>query len=106
MLISYNDESDVYRIDLMYPETTIYIKANDIADARRMFIERMKWLFDEAVNTKLNMQNPTTYHVKQEDLCMVNSTGGYVYTTDTKLTDVPTVNIADAIERTKMYIKE
>ena len=52
------------------------------------------------------MQNPTTYTVKQEDLCMVNSTGGYVYTTDTKLTNASTVNIAEAVERTKKYIKE
>ena len=52
------------------------------------------------------MQNPTTYTVKQEDLCMVNSTSGYVYTTDTKLTNASTVNIAEAVERTKKYIKE
>lgn len=52
------------------------------------------------------MQNPTTYTVKQEDLCMVNGTGEYVYTTDTKLTNTSTVNIADAVERTKKYIKE
>ena len=52
------------------------------------------------------MQNPTTYTVKQEDLCMVNNTGGYVYTTDTKLNNGSTANIADAVERTKKYIKE
>ena len=52
------------------------------------------------------MQNPTTYTVNQEDLCMVNSTGGYVYTTDTKLTNSSTVNIAEAVERIKKYIKE
>ena len=52
------------------------------------------------------MQNPTTYTVKQEDLCMVNSTGGYVYTTDTKLQNASTVNISEAVERTKKYIKE
>ena len=52
------------------------------------------------------MQNPTTYTVKQEDLCMVNNTGGYVYTTDTKLKNAPTVNVTDAVERIKKYIKE
>lgn len=52
------------------------------------------------------MQNPTTYTVNHEDLCMVNNTGGYVYTTDAKLTNASTVNIADAVERTKKYIKE
>ena len=52
------------------------------------------------------MQNPTTYTVNQEDLCMVNGTCGYVYATDTKLTNTSTVNIADAVERMKKYIKE
>lgn len=52
------------------------------------------------------MQNPTTYTVKQEDFCMVNSTGGYVYTTNTQLPSASTVNIKDAIERTKPYMKE
>ena len=52
------------------------------------------------------MKNPTTYTVKEEDLCMVNNTGGYVYTTDTKLTNTSTVNISESIERIKKYIKE
>ena len=53
MKIVYNDKSDIYRIDLIYPETEIYIKANDITEARKIFIERMAWLFDEAVSEKL-----------------------------------------------------
>lgn len=52
------------------------------------------------------MQNPTMYTVKSEDFCAVNSTGGYVYTTDTKLPQTSTINIAQAIERTKKYLKE
>ncbi len=52
-MITYNDKSDIYRIDLMYPETEIYIKANDIVQAREIFIERMAWLFDESVREKL-----------------------------------------------------
>lgn len=53
MLIAYNDKSDIYRIDLMYPETEIYIKAEDITQARQIFIERITWMFDEAVREKL-----------------------------------------------------
>ena len=53
MLIAYNEKSDIYRIDLMYPETEIYIKAEDIVQARQIFIERMKWLFDEAIREQL-----------------------------------------------------
>jgi hypothetical protein len=41
MLIAYNEKSDIYRIDLSYPETEIYIKAEDIAQSRKIFIERM-----------------------------------------------------------------
>ncbi len=54
------------------------------------------------------MQNPTTYTVPYSDSCMANNTGGYVYTTSTKLPDAlkSTVNIAEAVERTKQYIKE
>ena len=55
MLIAYNDKSDIYRIDLMYPETEIYIKANDIAEARETFIKHMTWMFDEAVREKLKL---------------------------------------------------
>lgn len=53
MLIAYNDKSDIYRIDLMYPETEIYIKAEDIVQAKERFVEHMAWLFDEAVREKL-----------------------------------------------------
>ena len=54
------------------------------------------------------MQNPTNYTVQAGDYVMANSTGGYVYTTSTKLSDAstPTINIADAVERTKQYLKE
>ena len=55
MLIAYNDKSDIYRIDLSYPETEIYIKAEDIAQAREIFVERMTWLFDEAVRNRLKL---------------------------------------------------
>ena len=52
------------------------------------------------------MQNPTIYTANHEDLCMVNNTGGYVYTTDTKLTNTSTIDVMKAVERTKKYIKK
>lgn len=55
MLIAYNEKSDIYRIDIMYPETEIYIKAEDIVQARKIFIERMTWMFDEAVRERLKL---------------------------------------------------
>ena len=53
------------------------------------------------------MQNTTTYTIPASDSCMVNSTGGYVFTTSTKLPDTSTqtVNVSEAVERTKKYIK-
>lgn len=53
MFIAYNDKSDIYRIDLMYPETEIYIKANDIAEVKDIFIAKMASLFEEAINKRL-----------------------------------------------------
>lgn len=53
MMITYNDKSDIYRIDLMYPETEIYIKANDIAEAKDIFVAHMASLFEEALREKL-----------------------------------------------------
>lgn len=54
------------------------------------------------------MQNPTIYTVPASDSCMANNTGGYVYTTSTKLPDAstPTINIAEAVERTKKYVRK
>lgn len=54
------------------------------------------------------MQNPTNYTVQSGDYVMTNSTGGYIYTTSIKLPDASTstVNIAEAVERIKKYLKE
>ena len=54
------------------------------------------------------MQNQTTYTIPANDSCMANSTGGYVFTTSTKLPDASTqtINVSDAVERIKKYIKE
>ena len=49
MKIAYNKKSDIYRIDLEYPETEIYIKANEIAEVKDIFIAKMSWLFEETI---------------------------------------------------------
>lgn len=53
MKVTYNKKSDIYRVDLIYPDTEIYIKAEDVVQARELFVERMKWMFDEAIREKL-----------------------------------------------------
>lgn len=54
------------------------------------------------------MQDPIKYTVQPGDSCMANNTGGYVYITSTKMQDAstPTINIAEAVERTKKYMRK
>ena len=52
------------------------------------------------------MQDPIKYTVQPGDSCMANNTGGYVYTTSTKIPDVLTpTDIAETVERIKKYIR-
>lgn len=53
MKIVYDDKETVYHIDLEYPETEMYIRADNIAEVREMFIERMAWLFDLTLREQL-----------------------------------------------------
>lgn len=123
---SYMSDTDVigsrYHVDLLIDDCTESLVYNWFEDYGKRFLEVNGYDYpdccDECSNNPKNggsgicnctlpyMKNPITYTVKQEDLCMVNSTGGYVYTTDTKLDKTSTVNIMDAVERTKKYIKE
>ena len=56
------------------------------------------------------MQNPITYTVPTDDFCMANNTNSYVYITDNtdnlKEHQNNSNRIAEAVERTKKYIKE
>lgn len=53
MKIAYNHQSDIYRIDLEYPETEIYIKANEISEAKDLFVAYMASMFEEALREQL-----------------------------------------------------
>ena len=55
------------------------------------------------------MQNPTTYTVPSGDACMANNTGGYVYFTNSDNLNKYKDNadrIAEAVERTKKYVRK
>lgn len=54
------------------------------------------------------MQDPIKYTIQPGDSCMANNTGGYVYTTSTKLPDASTqtVNVAEAVERINKYLRK
>jgi len=54
------------------------------------------------------MQNPTNYTVLSGDACMANNTGGYVYFANRDTLTEHKANadrIAEAVEKTKKYIK-
>lgn len=62
MKIIYNKEG--YEISFDPSETEIYINANNIVEARKHFIDRMTWLFDSAVNERLQK----TFDEQMEDV--------------------------------------
>ena len=53
MKVTYNHQSDIYRIDLEYPETEIYIKANGISETKDIFVAYMASMFEEALREQL-----------------------------------------------------
>ena len=53
MKIRHNRKVNIWCIDLEYPETEIYIKAEDIAQVRETFINRMVWLFEATLREQL-----------------------------------------------------
>jgi hypothetical protein len=53
MKIAYNHQSDIYHIDLEYPETEIYIKANEISETKDLFVAYMASMFEEALREQL-----------------------------------------------------
>lgn len=53
MKILYNSKTNVYCVDLEYPEIETYIKADNIAEVRETFINRMAWLFDATLREYL-----------------------------------------------------
>ena len=52
MKIVYDAKVDTYLFKAEYPETEIWIKTNDIAKAREVFIEYMTMAFNNAVCDK------------------------------------------------------
>ena len=53
MKITYDYKTDVYRVDIEYPETELYIKAKEIAEVKDIFISNMSWLFEDAIREQL-----------------------------------------------------
>ena len=53
MKFNYQKDSSTYNVYLEYTDTEIHIKADSVAEARDIFIDRMRKLFDDTVNEKL-----------------------------------------------------
>lgn len=62
MKITYSKEG--YQILLEYPDTEIYINADNIVEARKHFIDMMTFAFDSTVNEKLKK----TFDEQMEDV--------------------------------------
>lgn len=62
MKITYSKEG--YQILLEYPDTEIYINADNIVEARKHFINMMTFAFDSTVNDKLKK----TFDEQMEDV--------------------------------------
>ena len=53
MKIIFDDKSDLYRIDLEYPETELYVDACNVVELRERFINAMTSLFDHTIRDSL-----------------------------------------------------
>jgi hypothetical protein len=97
MKITYDNDSKMYFITFDPNETVTYINTDDIVEARDEFIEKMKWMFNQAVREKLKrcvLEKATDDSVNKEALtnktcktesdheweCSGISTGGTYYT--------------------------
>lgn len=54
MKIIYDDKQKMYLVVIESPETATWINTDDIVEAREEFIERMTWLFNNAVCEELS----------------------------------------------------
>lgn len=49
MKVVYDSKEDIYTVTMESEETTIYIKADGLAEARSEYIKRVKLMFDNAL---------------------------------------------------------
>lgn len=66
MKITYSKEG--YQILLEYPETEIYINADNIVDARKHFIDMMTFAFDSTVNEQFQESSDEVLKAAKEYL--------------------------------------
>ena len=53
MKIIYDGKSDLYRINLEYPEIELYVDADNVVELRERFINVMTSLFDYTIRDSL-----------------------------------------------------
>lgn len=53
MKVLFDNERNIYVVEMNDNETVTYLNTDDIAEAREWFIERMSWFFNSAVNDAL-----------------------------------------------------
>ena len=78
MKIVYDAKVDTYLVKVEYPETETWIKTNDIAKAREVFIEYMTMAFDNAVCDKFK-DDVTKYLATKETNTICKSEEDHEY---------------------------
>ena len=53
MKVIYDNERKMYAVSIEPLETTTLINSNDIVEVRKEFVEKMTWLFNQAICDKL-----------------------------------------------------
>jgi len=56
MQVIYDDSKEVYLVKMNDPETTIWINSKDIVEARKIFIDHMTYMFNNAVCEQLKAE--------------------------------------------------
>lgn len=86
MKIIYDNKQKMYGVVIDYSETTTWINTDDIATARKEFIERMTWMFNNAICKQLiDTQKETSINqtcqseCDHEWECCGASTAGFNY---------------------------
>lgn len=54
MNVVYDKKVNGYLVELESAEATTFINTDDVAEARKIFIERMTWLFNMSICEKLS----------------------------------------------------
>lgn len=53
MIVIYDNQTHMYRVVIESSEMSTWINTDDIVEARKEFIDRMTWMFNQAICERL-----------------------------------------------------